>query len=75
MPGPLPVCPGIEAAGIITAVGKGVEGLEVGDRVCYASPPLGAYCEERDFPDNKIVKTPDSISCLLYTSPSPRDRG
>tara|TARA_Y100000590_G_scaffold416497_1_gene515288 strand:- start:11652 stop:12635 length:984 start_codon:yes stop_codon:yes gene_type:complete len=61
-PSPLPVCPGLEAAGEIIAVGESVVGFEVGDRVCYASPPLGAYCEMRDFPISALLKTPEYIT-------------
>ncbi len=57
-----PICPGIEAAGEIIEKGNNVEEFNIGDRVCYASPPIGAYCELRDFPANKIVKIPDFIN-------------
>ena len=57
-----PICPGIEAAGEIIKKGNNVEEFNIGDRVCYASPPIGAYCELRDFPANKIVKIPDFIN-------------
>jgi NADPH:quinone reductase and related Zn-dependent oxidoreductases len=50
LPSDPPVCPGIEAAGTIIKLGKKVNNLKVGDKVCYASTPLGAYCEIRDFP-------------------------
>jgi NADPH2:quinone reductase len=58
----LPVCPGLEAAGKIIEVGKKVRNFEIGDKVCYASTPLGAYCEIRDFPASKIIKIPKNIS-------------
>ena len=58
----LPVCPGLEAAGEIIEVGKKVRNFEIGDKVCYASTPLGAYCEIRDFPASKIIKIPKNIS-------------
>tara|TARA_B100000686_G_scaffold342726_1_gene422395 strand:+ start:191 stop:1174 length:984 start_codon:yes stop_codon:yes gene_type:complete len=57
-----PICPGIEAAGEIIEKGNNVEEFNVGERVCYASPPIGSYCELRDFPANKIVKIPDFIN-------------
>ncbi len=61
---PLPALPsviGMEAAGRVVAVGDGVSDLAVGDRVAYASPPLGAYAAERLIPAEKLVKLPDSI--------------
>ncbi len=58
----LPFCPGIEASGEIIGLGDNINEFHEGDRICYASPPLGAYCELRDFPANKIVKIPSEIS-------------
>ncbi len=58
-----PFCPGLEAAGDIIEVGNGVNNLKVGDRVAYAfSPPLGAYCQVRDFEASRVVKLPEYIS-------------
>ena len=58
-----PFCPGLEAAGDIIEIGKEVNNLKVGDRVAYASsPPLGAYCQVRDFEANRVVKLPEYIS-------------
>ena len=61
-PGPLPITPGLEASGEIIALGEGVSNFLVGDRVCYAAPPLGAYCEIRDFPENALIKIPKKIT-------------
>ena len=61
---PLPELPtpiGLEAAGVVEAVGEGVTELAVGDRVAYASPPLGAYAEARLMPADRLVKLPDQI--------------
>ncbi|MGT2466323.1 alcohol dehydrogenase catalytic domain-containing protein [Mesorhizobium atlanticum] len=44
----LPGVPGMEAAGVIEAVGSAISGLSVGDRVAYACPPVGAYAERRN---------------------------
>ncbi|WP_127523690.1 quinone oxidoreductase [Mesorhizobium sp. Z1-4] len=59
-PNGLPFIPGNEAAGEVVALGDGVSGLAVGDRVAYAGP-LGAYAEERNIAADRIVKLPDAI--------------
>lgn len=59
---PLPGRLGSEAAGTVEAVGPGVSEFSVGDRVAYASGPLGAYAEERMISADVLVKLPDSIS-------------
>jgi NADPH2:quinone reductase len=61
-PMPMPSGLGSEAAGIIEEVGPGVTGLHVGDRVAYAGGPLGAYCEARVMPADRLVPVPDGIS-------------
>jgi NADPH2:quinone reductase len=58
----LPVQLGMEAAGVIEAVGEGVTHLQVGDRAAYASQPPGAYCEHRVMPAKCVCKLPDEIS-------------
>ena len=60
-PSQLPFVPGNEGAGDIVAVGKGVKGFKVGDRVGYASMP-GSYSEERLISTQALVKLPKSIS-------------
>jgi len=62
LPSALPVCLGLEAAGVILEVGSNVTNFKIGDKVCYASTPLGAYCEIRDFPSSKTIKIPEGIS-------------
>jgi len=61
-PQPLPSGLGQEGAGTIEAVGAGVAGFKVGDRVAYAGRPNGAYAEARVMPADILVKLPDSIS-------------
>jgi len=61
-PQPLPNGLGQEGAGTIEAVGAGVAGFKVGDRVAYAGRPNGAYAEARVMPADILVKLPDSIS-------------
>ena len=58
----LPVQLGMEAAGVIEAVGEGVTHLQVGDRAAYASQPPGAYCERRVMPAKCVCKLRDGIS-------------
>ena len=57
----LPFSPGLEAAGVVEKVGAQVNDIKTGDRVAYASAPLGAYCEVRNFPAARAVKIPDGI--------------
>src|ERR1051325_9860081 len=57
----LPLIPGVEGAGTIEALGEGVAGLEVGDRVAYVSRQPGAYAEERLLPARLLVKLPDGL--------------
>ncbi len=59
---PMPLQLGMEASGIIEAVGEGVTHLKVGDRAAYASQPPGSYCEERVMPAKCVCKLPDAIS-------------
>lgn len=59
---PLPLQLGMEAAGVVEAVGDGVSHLRVGDRAAYASQPPGAYCELRVMPAKCVCKLPDAIS-------------
>ena len=61
-PMPLPAGLGREAAGVITAVGRRVRGLRVGDRVAYVHSQPGSYCELRNLPAERIVKLPRAIS-------------
>jgi NADPH2:quinone reductase len=61
-PPALPSGLGSEGAGIVEAVGSAVSHLQVGDRVAYATGPLGAYSELHVLPEDKLVKLPDAIS-------------
>lgn len=58
-PQPLPFVPGMEAAGVVEAVGEGVSGFAPGDRVGYCSGPIGAYAEARLIPAKGLVALPD----------------
>lgn len=62
---PVPSLPsgiGSEAAGVVEAVGDGVDDLSVGQRVAYATGPLGAYAEQRIVPADRLVPLPDAIA-------------
>lgn len=61
-PVPLPAVPGLEAAGVIEAVGSAVTNLKAGDRVAYGKGPLGAYSEKRTLPVQECVPIPDGVS-------------
>ena len=61
-PLPLPLILGMEAAGVVEAVGEGVTHLAPGDRAAYASAPPGAYCGARVMNAMQVCKLPDSIS-------------
>ncbi|WP_398311192.1 quinone oxidoreductase family protein [Zoogloea sp.] len=61
-PVPLPSGIGLEAAGVVEAVGEGVTDLQPGDRVAYAGGPLGAYAERRNIPADRLVRLPDALS-------------
>ena len=58
----MPAGIGMEAAGVIEAVGEGVTHLQVGDRAAYAANPPGSYCEVRVMPAMCVCKLPDAIS-------------
>ncbi len=60
-PLPLPHTLGMEASGVIEAVGAGVTHLKVGDRAAYASQPPGSYCELRVMPAKTVCKLPEAI--------------
>jgi len=58
---PLPATIGMEASGTVTAIGDGVTDVKVGDRVAYASAPIGAYATDRVIAADRLVPLPDSI--------------
>lgn len=58
----LPAGMGVEASGVIEAVGPGVPDFGVGDRVTYTGSPLGAYSTERVMPAEHLIRLPDGIS-------------
>jgi NADPH:quinone reductase len=63
----LPFIPGMEAAGVVTAIGEGVRDLQVGRRVAYAGE-IGAYTEERLVTADRVVEVPDNIDDQVAAS-------
>ncbi|UTA49607.1 quinone oxidoreductase [Simiduia sp. 21SJ11W-1] len=61
-PVPLPSGLGLEAAGVVDAVGEGAGAWQVGDRVCYCSGPLGAYSDYHCVDAERLLSLPDHIS-------------
>ena len=61
-PRPLPETPGREAAGVVVALGPGVSGFKVGQRVAYVLALAGAYCERRNIGANHVVKLPRDVT-------------
>jgi len=60
-PLPLPSGLGLEAAGVVEAVGSAVTDLRPGDRVAYAGGPVGAYSQVRCLPADRLLKLPAAI--------------
>ena len=58
----LPATIGMEGAGIVEAVGEGVTNVKPGDRVAYATAPIGAYAEARTIKADRLVKVPEAIA-------------
>jgi NADPH:quinone reductase len=61
-PAELPAGMGVEAAGVVEAVGPDVRGFAEGDRVTYTGSPLGAYSTERVMPADSLIKLPEGIA-------------
>ena len=69
-PLPLPSGLGMEATGVIEALGAGVTGYQIGQRVAYATPPVGAYASARNYKAERLVHVPpnltdDAVACGL----------
>ena len=61
----LPGIPGLEAAGVVDAVGEGVTAFAPGDRVAYTSGNYGAYADQRLIDAGRLVRLPDDIDDVL----------
>ncbi len=55
-----PFTPGMEAGGVVSAVGPGVDTVKPGDRVAYCLS-LGGYAEKAAVPAWKLVRVPDHV--------------
>ncbi|XP_052174327.1 uncharacterized protein LOC127789438 isoform X2 [Diospyros lotus] len=64
----MPFTPGMEAVGVVTAVGPGLTGRKVGDVVGYAGLPMGSYAEEQILPADKVIPVPPSIGPVVAAS-------
>lgn len=62
VPIPLPSGLGLEGAGRVVSVGPEVTNVAPGDRVAYATGPIGAYASARLYPAQRLVKIPDELS-------------
>ncbi|MEP7261458.1 MAG: quinone oxidoreductase [Usitatibacter sp.] len=61
-PVPMPSGIGLEAAGVVEAVGANVTEFKAGDRVAYCNGPVGSYSELKNHPADRLVKVPDGIT-------------
>ncbi|EZP33682.1 quinone oxidoreductase family protein [Pseudomonas sp. RIT288] len=62
VPVALPSGLGLEGAGRVAIVGEGVSNVQVGDRVAYATGPIGSYASARLYPAERLAKIPDALS-------------
>ncbi|PQM38967.1 uncharacterized protein Pyn_38558 [Prunus yedoensis var. nudiflora] len=64
----VPYTPGVEACGVVTAVGPGLTSRQVGDLVAYAGQPMGSYAEEQILPADRVGPVPPSIDPTVAAS-------
>ncbi len=64
----LPTKIGMEGSGIIIKVGPNVKNFKVGDKVAYASLPLGSYCSHRIFPVENLFRISEEIDFKIAAS-------
>lgn len=60
-PLPMPSGLGMEGAGVVEAVGEGVDAFSVGDRVAYCAAGIGAYAEAINLPAERVVPVPEGV--------------
>ena len=61
-PLPLPTGIGLEAAGVVDAVGSDVTHIKPGDRIAYGGGPIGAYSQAANLPANRVALIPDGVT-------------
>lgn len=61
-PIPIPGGLGLEAAGVVEAIGDGVTDFKIGDRAAYCTGPIGAYAEAANVPAARCVPIPDGVA-------------
>jgi NADPH:quinone reductase len=59
---------GMEAVGVVTAVGPGLTGRKLGDVVAYAGNPMGSYAQEHILPASAAIPVPPSIDHKVAAS-------
>jgi NADPH2:quinone reductase len=64
---PLPMTIGMEGAGTVSALGEGVDKVELGDRVSYCIVP-GSYAEYTVVPEWRLVKVPARVPLDIATT-------
>jgi NADPH2:quinone reductase len=64
----LPGIPGIEAVGVVEAIGPGVHGLEVGERIGAITPRYGAYAAARLLPADLAIRLPETLDDIAAAS-------
>ncbi|KAL6291261.1 hypothetical protein ACE6H2_008771 [Prunus campanulata] len=57
-----------QACGVVTAVGPGLTGRQVGDLVAYAGQPMGSYADDQILPANRVGPVPPSIDPTVAAS-------
>jgi len=59
---------GIEGTGTVEALGEGCTRFRIGDRVAYASRPIGAYADARTYPEKFCAHVPDGIDATTIAA-------
>lgn len=64
----LPATPGVEGVGEVTAIGEGVSGFAVGDRVAYVGGPPGGYARHRNLPAARALHVPGDLDSTIIAA-------